>query len=73
MKKLSIIFAMIGLFALSAFAGDEIKTNYRNALVMAYSPANNVFEDENIKLEIYGERLWATNKSNKTIFIDLSQ
>ena len=72
MKKLLLIIALLGFMAGTAVARD-VKTNYRTALVMAYSPANSVYEDENIKLEIYGERLWATNKTNKTIFIDLSQ
>lgn len=60
---------MICFFTASA----EKQTNYRTALVMAYSPTNNVYEDDNIKLEIYNEKLYATNKTNKTIFIDLSQ
>lgn len=72
MKRLLLILSVtVCLFPLSA--KDEMKTNYRNALVMAYSPANNVFEDDNLKLEIYDEQLWATNKTNRTIFIDLSQ
>jgi hypothetical protein len=54
-------------------AASGIKTNYRNALILAYSQANSVYEDENIKLEIYDEQLWATNKTAKTIFIDLAQ
>lgn len=54
-------------------AKDDIKTNYRTALILAYSPTNNVYEDENIKLEIYDESLYATNKTDKTIFLDLSQ
>lgn len=57
----------------SLYAGDDLKTNYRTALVMAYSPTNSIFEDDNLKLQIYDENLYATNKTNKTIFIDLSQ
>lgn len=72
MKKLFLIL-MLGLVTLSAYAGDDLKTNYRTALVLAYSPANSVFEDENIRLEIYNEQLWAMNKTDRTIFIDLSQ
>lgn len=71
MKKVILLIGLIVTVALSAMAGD--KTNYRTALVLAYSPANNVYEDDNIKLEIYNEKLWATNKTNRTIFIDLSQ
>lgn len=73
MKKYLTLFIAMFTLALSAVAGDNIKTNYRTALVMAYSPTNNVFEDDNIKLEIYNEQLWATNKTNKTIYVDLSQ
>lgn len=72
MRKTLSLFILLCLFSLAAMAGG-ITTNYRTALVMAYSPANSVFEDDNIKLEIYDEKLWATNKTNKTIFIDLSQ
>lgn len=72
MKKLFSLFAALCIVALDASAGD-IKTDYRNALVLAYSQANSVYEDDNIKLEIYDEQLWATNKTKKTIFIDLAQ
>jgi len=71
MKKTSILFALLCLVAVSVSA--KTKTDYRNALVLAYSQANSVYEDENIKLEIYDEGLWASNKTKKTIFIDLSQ
>lgn len=71
MKKTSILFALFCLVAVSVSA--KTKTDYRNALVLAYSQANSVYEDDNIKLEIYDEGLWATNKTKKTIFIDLSQ
>lgn len=73
MKRIFSMICMLCLITISAVAGDDIKTNYRTALVMAYSPANSIFEDDNIKLEIYNEKLWATNKTEKTIFIDLSQ
>ena len=48
-------------------------TSYRYELVYAYSQANSIYEDENIKLEIYNQELWALNKTPKTIFIDLFQ
>ncbi|MDE6266539.1 MAG: hypothetical protein K2M07_04210 [Muribaculaceae bacterium] len=72
MKKLFNVLIFTIVLALPMLAKD-LETNYRNAIVMAYSPANSVYEDDNIKLEIYGERLWATNKTDRTIFIDLSQ
>ncbi len=73
MKKLLTIIVFTILWVFPSIAKDDLKTNFRTALVMAYSPANSVYEDENIKLEIYNEKLWATNKTPKTIFIDLSQ
>ena len=71
MKKFILILSVC-MCTLSATAGNK-KTLYRNALVLAYSQANSVYEDDNIKLEIYNEELWATNKTTKTIFIDLAQ
>lgn len=71
MKKL-FLFAIFSMIALNTFAGG-IKTSYRNALIFAYSKENSIYEDDNIKLEIYNEQLWATNKTKKTIFIDLAQ
>lgn len=71
MKKVLLLIAVFCVSVLSVKAG--IKTVYRNALILAYSQANSVYEDDNIKLEIYNEQLWATNKSSKTIFIDLAQ
>lgn len=73
MKRLIQFVTLAVLLSFPILAKDKIKTNFRTALVMAYSPANSIYEDDNIKLEIYGERLWATNKTDRTIFIDLSQ
>ena len=72
MKKISLLFALLCVISVNEVAG-KTKTEYRNALIFAYSQANSVYEDENIKLEIYNEQLWATNKTKKTIFIDLAQ
>lgn len=72
MKKVLSFIALFMLIALTASA-KRPNTTYRNTLIFAYSRTNSVYEDKNIKLEIYDEKLWATNKSPKTIFIDLSQ
>ena len=72
MKKLMFLFALLCVISVNEVTG-KTKTEYRNALIFAYSQANSVYEDENIKLEIYDEQLWATNKTKKTIFIDLAQ
>lgn len=72
MKRLFLLLAMITLIAFDSSAG-KVKTKYRNALVFVYSQANSVYEDDNIKLEIYNETLYATNKTSRTIFIDLDQ
>ena len=58
---------------ISAKKEKSIETSYRNALIFVYDRTNSVFEDENIKMEIYNQGLWITNKTKKTIFIDLSQ
>lgn len=71
MKKL-ILFYLLCIASCITYA-KEPKTSYRNALVLAYSKVNSVFEDDNIKLEIYNEKLYATNKTSKTIFIDHAQ
>ena len=72
MKK---VFLLLTIFSMQAIhvSADKIETEYRNALVLAYSQANSVYEDDNIKLEIYDEQLWAINKTSKTIFIDVAQ
>ena len=72
MKKLFLLLAIFSLQAINVSA-EKVKTSYRNALVFAYSQANSVYEDDNIRLEIYDEQLWATNKTSKTIFIDYAQ
>ena len=73
MRKILFLLILCGLFTCGVSAKSKIKTSYRNALIFAYSQANSIFEDDNIKLEIYDQCLWATNKTKKTIFIDLSQ
>ena len=72
MKKVLFLLAVFCMVIFSASAKKTL-TNYRNSLVLAYSQANSVYEDDNIKLEIYDEQLWVTNKTTKTIFIDLAQ
>lgn len=73
MKKIVIVVLFLIGITIFSYADNKNHTEYRNAIVMAYSPANNVYEDENIKFEIYNEGLYATNKTDKTIFLDLSQ
>lgn len=74
MKKI-LLLAICCLFFGQAFGGKKSKeeTKYRNALIFMYSNANSVYEDDNIKLEIYNEALWASNKTTKTIFIAVDQ
>ena len=52
---------------------SNIETKYGHALLLAYSPVNSMYEDDNIILQIYNGNLYAKNKTDKTIFIDLSQ
>lgn len=72
-KRIFLILSFLCFITLSFYGADKTKTLYRNAIVMAYSPVNSIYEDENIILQIYNEALWATNKTDKTIFIDLSR
>lgn len=74
MRKILLFMCLIlCVGTISAKKEKGIETSYRNALILAYDRTNSVFEDENIKLEIYNQGLWITNKTKKTIFIDLSQ
>lgn len=61
------------VFFSAAVLKSENVTNFRSAVVLAYSPVNSVVEDENIKVQIYDGRVWVVNKSNKTMYIDYSQ
>lgn len=72
MKKF-ILFIFACMAICYASAGNKKQTEYRNALVLAYSPANSHFEDENIGVGIYDGQLMITNKTPKTVFLDLSQ
>lgn len=72
MKKILLVITVCIMSYVDANAGER-STSYRNALILAYSQVNSVYEDDNIKLEFYNEQLWATNKTKKTIFIDRAQ
>ena len=66
MKKIKIMLVLVAaLFAFNAQA-------QRQALLVAYSQTDNVYEDENIKAELVRLSLKITNKTNKPIFIDRS-
>lgn len=72
MKKYLLLFS-VAFFAISLKSAPKVTTYYRNALVFAYSQVNSVIEDENIKLEIYNQSLFVTNKTSNTLYIDLSK
>lgn len=72
MKKFFILL-LFSILSVSLEMVADNYTYYRNALIMAYSPVNSIFEDDNIILQIYDGKLWAKNKTGKTIFIDLSR
>lgn len=74
MKKIYLLMCLLlCVGTISAEKKKKIETSYRNALIFAYDQTNSVFEDENIKLQIYSEGLWVTNKTKKTLFIDKAQ
>lgn len=66
MKKTKIIIALVAMmFAINVQAQTQ-------ALLVAYSQTDNVYEDENIKAELVRLSLRITNKTNKPIFVDRS-
>lgn len=71
MRKFVILILMF--LSIANILANDPRTYYRNAIVFVYSPVNSIFEDDNIILQIYNGRLYARNKTEKTIFIDLSQ
>lgn len=77
MKKLLLLFIPLCFVFVCMDASNKRKTEkitkYRYSISFVYSPVNSVFEDENIILQINRGVLWAKNKTDKTIFIDLSQ
>lgn len=72
MKKLLLLFA----FICTIFFAGEAKSperQYGLAFVMAYSPTASVYEDDNIRCEIYGGNVWASNKTEQPIFLDVDR
>lgn len=64
---------MLSLLVVPYLSAGNVVTNYRMALVLTYDGTSSTYEDDNIKLEIYDESLWATNKTSQTLYLDLSQ
>lgn len=50
--------------------GSYAKVGKQLGLFYVYSTEDNVYEDDNIKLEIIGSRVYLTNKLNEVIYID---
>lgn len=63
MKKVLLLFFFVSLCVSNMYG--KTKTSYRNALIFAYSQANSVFEDDNIRLEIYNEQLWGQEQDQE--------
>lgn len=63
MKRLFLYAALILFIGFNVSAQEQ-------ALVLGYSQANNVYEDENVKIELIRLTLRVTNKTDKTIYID---
>lgn len=64
MSKLALLVAVLSMaFGMKANAQKQ-------ALVIAYSQTENVYEDDNLKAELVRLGLRITNKTNKTIFVD---
>lgn len=50
--------------------GSHAKVGEQLGLFYVYSTEDNVYEDDNIKLEIIGSRVYLTNKLNEVIYLD---
>ena len=64
MKKLFLFTVLVLLFACSNVSAQM------QALILGYSQLNNVYEDDNVKIELIRLSLKVTNKTDKTIYID---
>lgn len=65
MKK----FFLLLLMALVSL-GVHAKVGKQLGLFYVYSTEDNVYEDDNVKLEIIGSRVFLTNKLNEVIYLD---
>lgn len=65
MKK-TFLLLLMAIFSLSGHA----KVGQHLGLFYVYSTEDNVYEDDNIKLEILGSRVYLTNKLNEVIYLD---
>lgn len=63
MKQFSLFIALFATFFCATFAQKQ-------ALILGYSQVENVYEDDNVKVELVRLDLRITNKTNKTIYID---
>lgn len=64
MKKLYFFVTFMLLFVFLNVSAQK------QALILGYSQANNIYEDENVKIELIRLNLKVTNKTDKTIYID---
>lgn len=63
MKKNILLILLIGLCFSNVYAQKQ-------ALILGYSQIENVYEDENVKMELVRLDLLITNKTNTTVYID---
>lgn len=79
MKRILFSLCLLLFICTNTFAGNNgfrIRKMDRKAnigLFMAFSGVDNKHEDDNVIAEIYNGHLWLTNKTNRTIYLDLAQ
>lgn len=79
MKKLLFTLATLILAVGNMSASDEngfelsMDEKAHVGLFFAFSGVDSKVEDENVIVEIYNQKLWITNKTDKTIYLDLAE
>ncbi|MBO4985287.1 MAG: hypothetical protein J6C87_06565 [Bacteroides sp.] len=58
---------------INGFKVEKTDEKAHIGLFLAFSGVDSKYEDENVAVEIYREALWITNKSDRTIYLDLAQ
>lgn len=58
---------------INGFKVDKMDDKAHIGLFMAFSGVDSKYEDDNVVVEIYNEALWLTNKTNRSIYLDMAQ
>lgn len=58
---------------INGFELVETDSKAHVGLFLAFSGVDSKYEDDNVVVEIYNQLLWVTNKTDRTIYLDLAQ